>query len=56
MTNSYHLIGNISTIYMTTAQRPNFWLQHIIQLLCYCASPNYLFTANRPIISPMEIV
>jgi len=56
MTASNRLFGKNSTICMATAQRPIFWLQRIIQLFSYCASPNYLSTTNRPIISPLEIV
>jgi len=53
MTTSNRLFGNISTIYMATAQSPIFWLLRIVQLFSYCASPNYISTANRPIISPL---
>jgi len=41
---------------MATAKGPIFWLLRNVQLFCYCASPNYLSTANRPIISPLDIV
>jgi len=56
MTNSHSLFRNISTIYMASAQSPISWLLRIIQLLSHCISLNYLSTANRPIISPQEIV
>jgi len=41
MTTSNRVFGNISTIYMATAQS---------QFLGYCASPNYISTAYREII------
>jgi len=56
MTTSNRLFGNISNIYKATAQSPIFWLLRIIQLFSYCTSPNYLSTANRQNISPMEII
>jgi len=55
MTTSNRLFRNISTIYMATAQSPIFWLLRMVQLFCYCASPNYLSTANQPITSQIEI-
>jgi len=35
--------------------KPNFLVNSHLWF-CYCASPNYLYTANRQIISPLEIV
>ena len=32
------------------------WLLHKAQFFCYCASPNYLCTANRQVISRLDIV
>ena len=55
MTISNRLLGNISTIYMATAQSTIFWLLRIIQSFCYFASPKYLSTANRQIISTLDI-
>ena len=55
MTTSNRLFGNISTIYMSTAQKPIFLLLRNIQLFCYSASHYYLSTANRPISSKLEI-
>jgi len=56
MTTSNRLFGYILNIYMANARSPIFWLLRIIQLFCFCASPNYLSTANRHIFSPLEIV
>ena len=55
MTTSNRLFANISTIYMATAQSTIFYLLRIIQSFCYFASPKYLSTANRQIISTLEI-
>ena len=46
MTNSNRLFGNISTIYMASAQSPIF---------CCCASYNYFPTAHLPIICLLQI-
>ena len=45
MTTSNRLFGNISTIYMATAQNPIFWLLRIY----------YFATANIPIIYLLQI-
>ena len=56
MTTSNRLFGNISTIYVPTAQKPNFFttahhtnilLLRISQIFVYCKSANYLKTGNR---------
>ena len=56
MTSSNRLFGNISTIYIATAQSPIFWLLRIIRSFRYCASLKYLSPANQQIISTLEIV
>jgi len=56
-----NIIWQLQIAYLETFQRfvycakKNFWASAQLSF-CYCASPNYLSTANRPIISPMEIV
>jgi hypothetical protein len=55
MTPTNRLFGNISTIYMAIQEKHNFLATAHLSF-SYGESPKYLSTANRPIISPLEIV
>ena len=71
MTTSNRLFGNVSTIYMATAQSPIFWLTRIYhfatahlpliylvqidQLFHHCKSSKYLITVHRKIVCQFQI-
>jgi len=55
MRTSIRMFGNISNIYMATAQGQICLILRIIKLFSFNASLNYLSNANRQNISPKEI-